>query len=359
MISRGFFPSGFRLLGPARCEAGRRVANVPSPGHTRIEHPGRAAHRGGISRVAPLYSFIISEPEAGNNNAAINKVRLLGTLLQYWRKTAAGIFNAVRQNDNPQPGLEELERDLLALTTEYQALAGRLERTRVDYEHRWSGVFQQIEALGQALRQSESARTNDAGRLLELEQRLARVETENKLAGDQVKALETALAEATTRLESRNNQLKFLQDSAREQHRILKTALAEATSRLETRDSELRQQQDSALEQIAALEATQAVTADHIAVTDHGVSELRTGIAELTRQHAASLSSTTIQLEATNNQVKALEERIEAEHRLAQNISQDTLAQLRRQDERLKRATAIAVITLVLVAVAGAVLYWN
>jgi len=298
-------------------------------------------------------------PEAGNNNAAISKVRLLGTLLQYWRKTAAGIINAVRQHDAPQPGLEELERELLALTTEYQTLAGRLERIRLDYEHRWSGESRKIEVLAQALRQTETARTDDAGRLLELTQRLARFESEDRLARDRVDSLETALAEATGRLESRNNQLKFLQDSAREQHRLLKTALAEAISRLETRDSELAQQLESAREQVAALEAALAETADHCAAADNGISELRTGIAAQARQHEDALSSAITRLEAMTNQAEALEARLEVEHRLRENMLQDTMTQLRWQDARLKRATAIAIFTLALVAVTGAVLFWN
>ncbi|MDH3900008.1 MAG: hypothetical protein OEU51_03035, partial [Gammaproteobacteria bacterium] len=158
----------------------------------------------------------------------------MGTLEQYWRKVAVGINKAFRQQATPQPRLEELEREILAFTTENQTLAGNLERIRADSERRRSEELRKIETLEETQRQTETARIAEARRLAELERLLVEVEAWRQRKHEQVSALEASLAETTDRLEARDNQLKFLQDSAREQHQALKTALAEASSRLET-----------------------------------------------------------------------------------------------------------------------------
>ena len=58
----------------------------------------------------------------------------MGTLEQYWRKAAASLNKVTDQHTVTQPRLEELEREILTLTSENLTLTGKLERIRADFE---------------------------------------------------------------------------------------------------------------------------------------------------------------------------------------------------------------------------------
>jgi sensor domain CHASE-containing protein len=91
---------------------------------------------------------------------------------------------------------------------------------------------------------------------------------------------------------------------------------------------------------------------------DSALGELQSAKAEQAQQLEASLDSVTVQLEATGNQLEALEKRLDVEHRLQQNMFEDTQAQLRKQNERLRQIMVAAVFALLLAAAAGAILFW-
>jgi chromosome segregation ATPase len=281
----------------------------------------------------------------------------LSILEQHWRKAAASINKVFRQPAGPQPRLEELEREILVLTTENQSLAGELERIRTESERHRSEELHNIEILERTQRRTETARIADAKRLAEFEQLFVDAEAGRKLQRDQIKALEASLAETTSRLEVRDNQLKFLQDSAREQLQALRIALAETASRLETGDNELKRLQSAAHKQILALETALAEAASRFETTDNKIQGLRARILEQAQQLEAACSSSTRQFEATNNQVKGLEKTLELEHRLQQNIFEDVQTQLREQHQRLNRATVTGVFIAVLVVAAVASLW--
>jgi methylthioribose-1-phosphate isomerase len=84
---------------------------------------------------------------------------------------------------------------------------------------------------------------------------------------------------------------------------------------------------------------------------------LRAELLKQTQQLEASRASANTLFEATTNQVRTLEKKLEVEHTLQQNLFRNTEAQLRKQHERLNRITAAGFI-LVLAAVAGAVIFW-
>jgi chromosome segregation ATPase len=286
-----------------------------------------------------------------------NKVILLGSFEQYLRKAAASITLGFRRQAEPRP-FQELERELLTLTRETQILAGKLEQLRADSERHRTAELLKFETLEQAIRETGTARATDARRLSEMEQRLLEVQAERSREHERVKALEDFLTETTNRLDTRDNQLKFLQDSAREQLQSLKTALAEASSRLETRDNELAHRQDDAYEHNVAIESTLADTASRFETMDNEISVLRAQLLKQTEQLDASRASANTLFEATTNQVRALEKKLELEHDLQQNLFRDTKAQLRKQDDRFNRAMATAGILLVLAAVAAAIIFW-
>jgi len=172
-----------------------------------------------------------------------------------------------------------------------------------------------------------------------------------------VSALEATLAETTSRLDTRSNQLKFLQDSARDQLQSFKTTLAEASSRLETRDDELRRLLDMAQERILALESAQTETSDRIENGQDELTGLQSLLAEQAQQLDAYRAAAAGQFEATGNRIVAQEKKLEFELRLRQNLFEDVQAQLRRQRVRLGWVMAIAGVALVLAAIVAVVFH--
>ena len=90
----------------------------------------------------------------------------------------------------------------------------------------------------------------------------------------------------------------------------------------------------------------------HFDTLEDEISALRSRQDEQTRQFEAVLSSTNALFEAMNNQIQALEKKLELEHKLQQNQFQDAQLRLRRQDARLNRAMAGAGIVLLLLGAA-------
>jgi len=280
----------------------------------------------------------------------------LVNLNKYWHLAIASLNKSIRHPAGSRRDRKELERDILALTTENQTLAGRLEEIRVDSGRRGLETSRKIDALEHMHRQTEAAGIAAVNKLAELEQLLVGTEDGRKLARQQLTALEASLAETARRLDTRDNQLKFLQDSAREQLQAFKTALVETSSRLETRDNELTRLQEAAHAQIAALETSLAEAVNRFETTDSELRDLRAAKVEQGQQLETYLASTTAMLEASNNQVRALEKKLEIEHRLQQNRFEDTQAQLRKQTRRLGWVMLAALLSLVLAAAAGALL---
>jgi chromosome segregation ATPase len=278
----------------------------------------------------------------------------LGTLEQYWRKASATLHHTFRRQAAQRPRLEELERELLALSAGQQELGGTLERIRSEYQQQHAEQQRRLQGLERDQQQAASARSADAGELAGVQQRLAEIDTRRAQEHERITALDASLTQVTHRLETRLNQLKFLQDSAREQFGALKTALAESNSRLEARDNELRQLQESAGAQTAALEAALAEVTAHFEPMAGELRELRGAITDQRLQFEGSLAATDTQLQAANNRLEALEQQFKTGQRLEQNRFEDLQAQLRRQERRLKGTLLIAALVVLLVALAGA-----
>jgi chromosome segregation ATPase len=280
----------------------------------------------------------------------------LDTLEQVWQKAAAGINRVFGFHGNARPRLEALQRELISLAQAQHTLAAQLEQQRVDFERHGAGNSSKIDTLEQAHRQAETARIADERRLAELEQLLVGIEAGYRLAHDRIKALGASMEEATDRLETRCNQLKFLQDASSERFQTLKTTIAEAASRLETSDNDLRQVQDTAHERISALENALAETARRIESTERAFQDLQEHAIEQARQFSATLSATTARLDTTDSHVESLEKQSGSEHALQKLIFQETQEQVARQQERMSRLMVSAVLILVLVAMAVAIL---
>ncbi len=272
----------------------------------------------------------------------------MGTLKQYWKKVGATLVSPFKPQAPAHESLAELKREILSVSRENQTLSVELGRARADSERSRSEESTRIKALEQACRELESAGNLTGGRLADLEQRLAEIETAGNAAGDRVTALETSLTETTERLEKRNNQIKFLQDAAREQLAALKTAIAETASRLETRDSRLEDLQDAAQDQIVALQTTVRELSGRLNTMDGRLEQQQDSTVELLKQYENSRSDSTLQLEATREQLKALENKMELDHRLYKDMLQETQTRLERHRHW---ALWVALATVLVVAV--------
>jgi chromosome segregation ATPase len=254
----------------------------------------------------------------------------LGTLKQYWKKVNASLVSPFKPQAPTNLSLAELKREILSVARDNQTLAADLGRVRADSERSGSEEASKIRALEQACQRLESAGNAAGSRLTELEQRFAEIESEGTATRDRVAALQTSLDETADRLETRNNQIKFLQDSAREQLAALKTAIAETASRLETRDSRLEDLQDAAQDQIVALQTALSEISVRQNTMDGRLEHLQDSNAELVKQYENSLSHSISQLEATHEQLRALENKMELDHRLCKDMLQETQARLER-----------------------------
>lgn len=283
----------------------------------------------------------------------------MASLAQYWHKTTASINKVFRQQTPDQPSLNDVERALLDLKIEHQTLAGKLDRIHTDCERSSADELGKIAVIERTYQETDAARIAGARKLVELQNQLGEIQALRKLDHDQIKAIEASLTETTSRLETRANQLRFIQDSANEQLRAFKTSLAEAASRLETRDNDLRQQQDSAHEQIVALEVAVNEIPGRFKTTSDEIKELRVAITEQIKQLEASSSSLSAILENTDDQVKVLENKLDTALQLHENKFQNTQARLCSQEKRLDRIVAMTLVTFALVVITVAILFWS
>jgi chromosome segregation ATPase len=269
---------------------------------------------------------------------------MLETFGQYWRRAVAGIDRTLGRDPGLRSQLGELERQILTLTSDTQTLESKLERLRAEDARHRSELVRRMDGLKQTCRENNISRTTDTTRLSDCEQRIASLETGCSEDRETVAALDASMSETTRRLETRNQQIKFLQDSAREQLQAFKTGLAEASSRLETRDNETNRRLDGEHELLMSLETTLAETLEGIEAADREIAALQQDVAEQRLQVESFLNSATAQLEVANNRATLLEERVQTDSELKEK----QLQQLQRQQTRLARAIFAGVAMLLL-----------
>ena len=238
------------------------------------------------------------------------------TLRQYWDRIFSRRSKASVPDGPHVPGPEELEREILAISDQRQALAEEVHQVRSDFERARDEDNRKLADLEQVRRVMERARDEDHRKLTELESLNSRFESAREADSRKILDLETRLAE----LESERNQ-------ARDKVQALENALAESASRLKK--------------------------------TDLQVKDLQVNSVEQAKQIAASLSESNSRLEDTGNHVRNLEDRLTSERQAYQNALQDILGRFRRQDVRMNWTMSVAGAALLLGTVAGVILIWE
>ena len=138
-------------------------------------------------------------------------------------------------------------------------------------------------------------------------------------------------------MEARLSQIKFLQDSAREQLQTFKTSLAEAASRLETRDEELAHRQDAAAQRAQGLETDLAETASRCTANEAAVRDVHAAMAGQDRRLEEYRAAAAAQHDATGNRLAVLEQRLESEHALMRQQLEEIRLLLQGQQQHLQR----------------------
>lgn len=274
----------------------------------------------------------------------------MGAIGNYWRRAMAGINSAFGREAGLRSWLARLERQLLALSGEMQTLDGKQERNRAEAAHNRSELLRRIDGLDHACREYDRARSEAAARLNECEQRISGLETGRSQDGETISALKDSVVETTQRLETRNRQIKFLQDSAREQLQGFKSELAETRSRLETRDDETNRRMDEEHQLIVSLENSLTETRGRIEAVDEEIGTLHRDVAEQRLQIERFLDSATAQLEVANNRATLLEARLQADVELKEKQLEQMNLRLQQQHTRLVWSIAAVAVVLALLA---------
>jgi len=278
---------------------------------------------------------------------------MLDTFGQYWRRSMAGINRTFGRDPGLRSRLAQLEQQILTLARDTQTLDGKQERIRAEEARHRSELLRRIDGLDQTCREDDSFRAKDGTRLSACEEGIARLETGCSQDRETVAALEASVSETIHRLDTRNQQIKFLQDSAREQLQAFRTELAEASSRLETRDNETNKRLDEEHQLLVSLENSLAGILGRIDAGDREITALHKDVAEQRLQIESFLDSATAQLEVANNSATLLEKRVQTEIELKEKQLQQLQLQLRQQQTRLVRAIfTVAAVLLLLVTMA-------
>ena len=278
---------------------------------------------------------------------------MLGIIEQFWHRATAGITRTFGRGPGLRSQLAQLEQQILALVSDMQTLDGKQERIRAEGARNRSELLRRIDGLDQACRETDISRTREDTRLSECEQRLAGLETGCSQDRETLAALKASVAETTRRLETRNQQIKFLQDSARDQLQAFKTELAATSSRLETRDNETDRQLDEEHQLLVSLESSLAETLGRIDATELEITSLHQDVARQRLQIESFLDDATTQLEVANNRATLLEKHMQADVDLKEKQLQQLKLQLKHQQTQLLWAIfAVAVVLVLLVSMA-------
>lgn len=274
----------------------------------------------------------------------------MGTFGQYWRRAMAGINRSFGRDPGLHSKLAQLEQQILALGRDIQTLDSGQEGLRAEGARIRSALLRRLDSLDQTCRENDSSRDREASRLSDCEQRISGLESEYKQDREAVAALELSVAETTHRLEARNQQIKFLQDSARDQLGELRKELAEAYSRLETRDNETNRRLDEQKQLLASLGNSLQEALGQIDTAHRDINTLHQDVAEQRLHIDAFLDSATARLEVAENRAALLEQRMQADVALKEKQLQQLTLQQQQQKTQLSRV----VVAVLVVALAGA-----
>lgn len=277
----------------------------------------------------------------------------MGTLEHYWNRVIAGINRLSGGETGLSSQLVQLEQQILSLASNLQALEAKQEHNKAEERRIGSELLRRIDGLDHDCREKEIYHAKNAARLSECEQRVTELETGCSKERDTVLALKAYVSETVNRLEIRNKQIKFLQDSARDQLKAFRTELAESSSRLESRDNETNHRLDQDHQSLLLLEGSQEGALGRMDATEQDITTLRQEIEDQRLRIETFLDSAIAQLEVAGNHAELLEKRLQTGFELKDKKLQQLKIQLQQQKMQLIMIiAAVAVVLGLLVTIA-------
>ena len=168
----------------------------------------------------------------------------MSTFRQFWGKLFSRSKKPTDADGQPTASPEELEREISAISGERQALAEEVHQVRSNFERARDEDHRKLTEFESLNHRYETAREADSRKILDLERRLAALESEHRQAHDKSRALQAAVGETTSRLEKADLQVKDLQVGSVEQAKQFKASLSDASNRLEATDTHVRELED-------------------------------------------------------------------------------------------------------------------
>jgi hypothetical protein len=248
-------------------------------------------------------------------------------LRQIWQNTWARIVKPFASQSPPSPSSQELVRKSSAAARENLALAAELQRLRVESREARTEENRKIAILEEAHQQTRAERIGEVKHLAQLAQRVAELEAERNHTFGLVSSIGASLTDASSRLDTMDNQVGILQAGVDDQARQSEASLSVAIARQDKTDGE-----------IMALRAT---------------------LQRQVESFALSLADTLTRLETTDSHVSTLEKKLDLEHRLYTHTVQEVQSQVQVQDQRLNWTMMAALVAMLLGAVAGGILIWD
>jgi chromosome segregation ATPase len=270
----------------------------------------------------------------------------VGTLEHYWSRVIAGIKRLSGGETGLHSLMVQLEQQFLSLASDLQALNTRQEQSRAEEGRIRSELLRRIYCLDDDCRENDISRSKNGARLSECEQRINELEAVCNQEQETVLALKAYVSETAHRLETRNKQIKFLQDSAREQLKVFKTELAESSSRLESRDNKTNHRLDQEHQSLLLLEGSLEEALGRIDAAEQDITALHQAIEEQRFRIETFLDSATVQLEVAGNHAELLEKRLQTESELKDKKLQQLNLQL--QQQKMQLIMIIAAVTVLL-----------
>jgi chromosome segregation ATPase len=259
----------------------------------------------------------------------------VGILGHYWSRGIAGIRRLSDGESGRHSQLLQLEQQILSLASSLQALQAEQQHFRAEEERIRSKLLRRIDCLDHDCRENDITCGKNAARLSECEQQITGLVTGCNQEHEAVLALKAYVSDTAHRLETRNKQIKFLQDSARDQLKAFKTELAESSSRLESRDNEANHRLDQYHQSLLLLEGALEEALGRMDTTEQGITTLHQKIEEQRVRIDTFLESATAQLEVAGNHAELLDRRLQTEFELKDKKIQQLNFQLQQQKRQL------------------------
>jgi predicted nucleic acid-binding Zn-ribbon protein len=272
------------------------------------------------------------------------------TLRQYWEEFFTARRMSSKLEGQPVSSPEVLEREIPAIGSEIQELVDEVHRLRSDVERfrdQENSTSPELDLINSRFETAREAVNRNTHTILDLEARLAGLESERDQARDKGRGLENFLPGTSDRmeitdkyvrdLEARLTGLESERDQVRDKVGGLENSMSDASGRMETTDKYVRDLE----ERLAGLESERDQVRDKVGVLEN------------------SVSNASDRMETTNNHVRDLEDRLKSKHEDYQNTFQGMLMRFRKQDSRTNRTMFFAAIALLLGAVSVVILVWD